>query len=656
MTKSCLCLALVLLFSSAARAGQPSQPAEALVARETLATPKLKKLLLKQRALIEKKNLRFVIGATEVAQQPLAKITGFKPDKDFLKIAPLHNRQLEVKLASRVALPKLRPVLRPVASVAQGGKPRLLVRPLLIRPLDPVPNVEGTMGGSGAAEAGGPSLGADASGFRGCDSSGKRCDLRPLLGPVHNQGACGSCWSFSAVATLEGALGRVNRTFWDTSEQQVLDCAVDDDGQKAGSCSGGRYSRVFDWLVSHGVGQESVIPYETREKKCNPAVESRLGAVGWGWVDPYAVTPSTEALKKVLADHGPVATGINATALFQLYAGGVFDEFAPGDVPNHAVNIVGWDDDKGAWLVRNSWGPYWGESGYAWVAYGSNAIGSYSAYVVGEPSDVGRKGKGDGGEFWTKQVEVRNTSKTDVALSLRWLAYEGSNNWRWYPKGGDSATYTLASGKMMLLGDEAGDPLTARAVYLSAKAADGTLWNPSADQFLDTVPEKNYIAAQPQVFSIALQPGGSLLLDGKKGAGGSGQTPNQGGGGQKKSGGEKSSCASLSVSSIRVTTPSGVKWDSFGGTAPDLRVQVLRGANLVLQTDVAKDKYSASLPIKASLVLAAGESFTAEIVDVDVTGYQTIAKIQVVVPKALSTSVSARSGNNEVVFEGTCAK
>lgn len=50
---------------------------------------------------------------------------------------------------------------------------------------------------------------------------------------------------------------------------------------------------------------------------------------------------------------------------------------------NHAIEIIGWDDDKQAWLVRNSWGPKWGkEGGYIWIDYSTDSIGSFASYVI----------------------------------------------------------------------------------------------------------------------------------------------------------------------------------------------------------------------------------------------------------------------------------
>ena len=45
--------------------------------------------------------------------------------------------------------------------------------------------------------------------------------------------------------------------------------------------------------------------------------------------------------------------------------------------PNHAIVLTGWDDSKGAWRLRNSWGTSWGSSGYMWIKYGSQCAETY---------------------------------------------------------------------------------------------------------------------------------------------------------------------------------------------------------------------------------------------------------------------------------------
>ena len=51
--------------------------------------------------------------------------------------------------------------------------------------------------------------------------------------------------------------------------------------------------------------------------------------------------------------------------------------------------LVGWDDNKQAWLIKNSWGKDWGEDGFGWVKYDSNNIGLFAAWI--QPSPINRE-------------------------------------------------------------------------------------------------------------------------------------------------------------------------------------------------------------------------------------------------------------------------
>jgi hypothetical protein len=74
---------------------------------------------------------------------------------------------------------------------------------------------------------------------------------------------------------------------------------------------------------------------------------------------------------------------VEVTNAFRAYTGGVFNESSTGDV-NHGVTLIGWDDAKQAWRIKNSWGPGWGESGYMWIDYQSNSIGYGASWVQAE--------------------------------------------------------------------------------------------------------------------------------------------------------------------------------------------------------------------------------------------------------------------------------
>lgn len=117
----------------------------------------------------------------------------------------------------------------------------------------------------------------------------------------------------------------------------------------------------------------------------------------WGYVIAGG-SPSVRELKEALCEFGPSAVSVRATDAFAAYTGGVFNENASGAV-NHAVTLIGWDDQKEAWLIKNSWHTNWGstcgygnERGYMCIRYGCNKIGYAAAWVyVQAPRDAPRK-------------------------------------------------------------------------------------------------------------------------------------------------------------------------------------------------------------------------------------------------------------------------
>ena len=104
--------------------------------------------------------------------------------------------------------------------------------------------------------------------------------------------------------------------------------------------------------------------------------------------------PVKEAIKRSLISNGPLAVCVYADDAFMRYpqAGPAFKGFPstpnnPRAAINHAVTLVGWDDGKNAWLIKNSWGTDWGvEGGYIWIDYNSNNVGLAAAWVKAKVS------------------------------------------------------------------------------------------------------------------------------------------------------------------------------------------------------------------------------------------------------------------------------
>jgi cathepsin L len=198
--------------------------------------------------------------------------------------------------------------------------------------------------------------------------------------PVKNQGGCGSCWAFTAMGAYEGAYRRINKEVIDASEQHILNCATYANGSDAGSCQGGWWDPVFNWMLTNGLPKETDVPYTASDKPCNASMPNTYRAVAWGFVTEKHEIPTVAQIKQALCAHGPLAVAVRATPAFQAYAGGVFNQMDPGGI-NHGVTLVGWDDSKHAWRIKNSWGTGWGDDGYMWIDYGSNKIGYAAAWV-----------------------------------------------------------------------------------------------------------------------------------------------------------------------------------------------------------------------------------------------------------------------------------
>lgn len=216
------------------------------------------------------------------------------------------------------------------------------------------------------AEIKGPALGscvADASKFNWADHHG--------VTGVRDQGACGSCWAFATHGAFEGSFAILNNALIDSSEQDTLDCSG------SGSCGGGWWA--FQYLIDKGSAPEADYPYSAVKGACKN-VDRPYGAVAWGYVDSSNPVPSVAAIKAALCKYGPLAVAVEVTAAFQAYTSGVFNEHASGNI-NHGVTLIGWDDQKQAWRIKNSWGPGWGEAGFMWIAYNCNQIGYAAAWV-----------------------------------------------------------------------------------------------------------------------------------------------------------------------------------------------------------------------------------------------------------------------------------
>ena len=199
---------------------------------------------------------------------------------------------------------------------------------------------------------------------------------------VRDQGNCGSCWAFGTVGAFESSLLINSSLTTDLSEQYLVSCNTN-----GWSCSGGWWAH--DYHVAPGAVAETAFPYTASNSTCVSSLAHPYQLNSWRYIsDSYSV-PSADAIKQAIYTYGPVSAAVCVGSGFQRYTGGVFatDETSAcgwGQV-NHAIVLVGWNDTENTWILRNSWGTSWGESGYMRIARNVSNVGYSANYVVYNP-------------------------------------------------------------------------------------------------------------------------------------------------------------------------------------------------------------------------------------------------------------------------------
>jgi cathepsin L len=305
------------------------------VVREQKASPQMKQKLATLREQIKTNKLQFQVGYTTAMDVPLTQLAGLKEPADLSNQTARQNvagQELDnMDVVERDKFVKINP----------NKLPELTLK---------------------------------------CMATSKTWDWRKLgkVTGVRNQLNCGSCWAFATIGAYESSYLIRNNLTIDSSEQCILNCSG------IGTCGGGWWA--FSYLITKGTAREVDYPYIAKDQPCKVSIPTPYKAVSWGYVSGGGI-PSVAQLKQALCTYGPLAVAVRATPAFQSYTGGVFNESSPDPI-NHGVLLIGWDDYKGAWIIKNSWGTGWGstagygtQKGYMYIKYNSNKIGYAAAWV-----------------------------------------------------------------------------------------------------------------------------------------------------------------------------------------------------------------------------------------------------------------------------------
>ena len=235
-------------------------------------------------------------------------------------------------------------------------------------------------------------------------------DLRPEMPAVRDQDPFGTCWTFSAMAAAESNLIHekiiLTKNNADLSEWYLAYYGYNDESNELPAFTYPSSLEYYnaggdDWrsaaILTRGTGflEEYSAAYPASAAAAyTPDVQARkyklknvlylgnLGAKEVRLKDSRAGT-----IKEAIRTYGAVSIGIQQDDY--VAASGAYFKSTDELPPNHAVTIVGWDDDypvsnftapsniprsPGAWIVRNSWGSGWGDSGHYYVSYEEGSL------------------------------------------------------------------------------------------------------------------------------------------------------------------------------------------------------------------------------------------------------------------------------------------
>merc|ERR1712137_464880 len=189
---------------------------------------------------------------------------------------------------------------------------------------------------------------------------------------VKNQLSCGSCWTFSIAANVEGSAFKETGKLVRLSEQELLDCSSKDTGSGPNQ---GFTDKTMQWMIDNGIGleYEEDYPYKAVAGTCKHIKANEVVRIS-----NVVLMPQDEVkIATALVQYGVLSIQANAND-WHMYQQGIYDHEACINAGlNHGVALVGFGADVSTpyWTIRNSWGIGWGEKGHIRMVRGKGMCG-----------------------------------------------------------------------------------------------------------------------------------------------------------------------------------------------------------------------------------------------------------------------------------------
>lgn len=185
---------------------------------------------------------------------------------------------------------------------------------------------------------------------------------------VKNQLQCGGCWAFSTVEAIEGIRAIKYNSLVSLSEQQLIDCSIENKG-----CNGGSMDLGFNYVIENGgLCSNHSYPYQAQDGNCDNSCE----VIKHTDIQKcYDILPKKERLFLSYLSQQPLSVAIQANGMtFQHYKEGIYDDINcySGQL-DHGVLAVAYDEET--ITLKNSWGVEWGNMGYIDLARIGNGAG-----------------------------------------------------------------------------------------------------------------------------------------------------------------------------------------------------------------------------------------------------------------------------------------